>query len=114
MTIKYELQNIISGNGYVRHGKIIQTITAYLKGKKEAVPGFKEAKPDKDEETEILKEFISGAGLFYADIDVTKFIGEGAEQKIYEFSDPAFVLKLNDSIFYACWEDYFNSLLIHN
>ncbi|WP_396127460.1 hypothetical protein [Aurantibacillus circumpalustris] len=30
------------------------------------------------------------------------------------FSDPNFVLKLNDGIFYEFWEDYFNSLLIHN
>ena len=28
--------------------------------------------------------------------------------------DDKYVIKLNDTIFYASWKDYFNSLLIHN
>ncbi|MFM7015022.1 MAG: hypothetical protein ACKOX3_01725 [Bacteroidota bacterium] len=40
MSIKHELQNIISGNGKVRHGEIIQTITNYLRGKKATVSGI--------------------------------------------------------------------------
>ena len=38
----------------------------------------------------------------------------GAEQKVYLHSDERFVYKLNDSIFYSYWLDYFHSLLIHN
>jgi hypothetical protein len=114
MTIKHELQNIISGDGHVRHGKIIQAIKGFLRGKKETVSKLKETKFGKDEEREILEEFISESNLWFTEIDSSKFIGEGAEQKIYEFADPDFVLKLNDSIFYAYWEDYLNSLLIHN
>ena len=114
MTIQYELQNIISGNGHVRHGEIIQAINAYLKRKKEAVSKLKETKFGKDEETKVLTEFIAESNLWYPEVGSARFIGEGAEQKIYEFSDPDFVLKLNDSIFYAWWADYFNSLLIHN
>jgi hypothetical protein len=37
MSLKHELQNIISGNGSVRNGKIIQAITDYLRRKKETV-----------------------------------------------------------------------------
>ncbi|ATP55889.1 hypothetical protein CPT03_05130 [Pedobacter ginsengisoli] len=38
---------------------------------------------------------------------------EGAEQKVYRFDDHS-VIKLNGSIFYEYWLDYFNSPLIHN
>ncbi|WP_286862934.1 MULTISPECIES: hypothetical protein [Sphingobacterium] len=41
------------------------------------------------------------------------FISEGAEQRVYKFDDLN-VIKLNPSIFYEYWLDYFNSLLIHN
>lgn len=114
MSIKHELQNIISGNGSVRNGKIIQTITDYLRRKKETISNLEETKFSKVKEAQVLIEFISDANLWYSEIDNSKYIGEGAEQKIYEFVDPNFVIKLNDTIFYAFWEDYFNNLLIHN
>lgn len=43
----------------------------------------------------------------------SNFISAGAEQKVYRFDD-FHVIKINDSIFYEYWLDYFNSLLIHN
>ena len=114
MSVKHELQSIISGNGSVRNGKNIQTITDYLRGKKKAIQGIEKAKLIKEQETQILVEFIEENHLWYSYINESKYIGEGAEQKIYEFSDANFILKLNDSIFYALWEDYLNNLLIHN
>ena len=51
MTLKHELQNIISGNGTVRHGENIQTIRYYPGRKKKAGSGF-EAEWNKDQETE--------------------------------------------------------------
>ena len=114
MSIKHELQNIISGNGSIGNGKVIQSITEYIRREKKAVSNLAEGEFNKNEETQILKGFISHSNLWYSGIDDTKYIGEGAEQKIYEFSDPNFVLKLNDTIYYSFWEDYFNNLLIHN
>ncbi len=114
MTLKYELQNIVSGNGEVKYGRIIQTINHYLRGEKNAVSATKKRKLFKDEEATFLVNYISQHNLWFTELDKTKYIGEGAEQKIYEYSDPKFVIKLNDSIFYEYWEDYFNSLLIHN
>jgi len=114
MSVKDELQSIISGNGTVRNGKIIQTITSHLRGKKEAVQGTAKAKLIKEQETQVLVEFIDTNDLWYKGFDESKYIGEGAEQKVYEFSDPKFILKLNDCIFYELWEDYLNSLLLHN
>ena len=114
MSLKNELQSIISGNESVRNGKIIQTITNYLGGKKKTVSKPEESQFDKEQEEKVLIEFIETNNFWYKNLEESKYIGEGAEQKIYEFSDPEFVLKLNDSIFYEFWEDYFNSLLLHN
>jgi hypothetical protein len=114
MTVKHELQNIISGNGSVSNGKIIQSIASYLSGKEKAIPNAEKTKFFKTEEAEILKQFISDSNLWYPEIRESNYIGEGAEQKIYEFSDPNFILKLNDRIFYESWSDYLKSLLIHN
>lgn len=114
MSLKHELQSIISGNGSVRNGEIIQTITDYLRRKKEAISGIEKAKLLKEQETKILIDFVEAKDLWFKDLDESKYIGEGTEQKIYEYTDANFVLKLNVGIFYALWEDYFNSLLIHN
>jgi hypothetical protein len=58
MTVKHELQNIISGNGSVRHGKTIQTIASYLSGKKKAVSDPEKTKFSKLEETKALIEGV--------------------------------------------------------
>ncbi|MCU0361703.1 MAG: hypothetical protein MUF75_13520 [Bacteroidia bacterium] len=114
MSLKHELQSIISGDVSVGNGKIIQAITGYLRRKKEAVQGTSKAKLNKEQETQVLIDYIEDQSFWYFGLDESKYIGEGAEQKVYEYSDPRFILKLNDSIFYEFWEDYLNSLLLHN
>jgi len=114
MSVKNELQNIISGNGEVRHGKVIQAIAGYLRGKKTSISGIEKTKFLKEQETQILIHYIESNNLWFRGFDEKYYIGEGAEQKIYEYQDPNFVIKLNDSIFYEFWEDYLNSLLLHN
>ena len=44
MSVKHELQSIISGNGPVRNGEIIQTITNHLRRKKETIQGTQKEK----------------------------------------------------------------------
>jgi hypothetical protein len=114
MFLKVELQNIISGNGPVRNGKIIQTINHVLRAEKKAISGLEKSKFLKEQEAKVLIEYIEQNNFWFNQLNESKYIGEGAEQKIYEFSDPNYVIKLNDSIFYEFWEDYFNNLLIHN
>jgi hypothetical protein len=114
MSLNHELQGIISGDGSVRNGKIIQAITGYHRRKKKTVQGTAKAKFLKEQETQVLIEFIEAKHFWYDDLDESKYIGEGAEQKVYGFTDQRFILKLNDSIFYEFWEDYLNSLLLHN
>lgn len=114
MFVNCELQSIISGNGTVRNGSLSKQSPTTLEGKKEAVSATEKKKFNKKQETQILPKHIHDHNLWYTVIDNSKYIGEGAEQKIYESSDPKFILKCNDSIFYENWIDYFNSLLLHN
>ena len=112
--IKDELQNIITGNGRSGENCLIKKTQIYLGGNE--IPGFKNSqfKHLKSQEERQLIQFIEKNSLFYNEnIDENNFIGEGAEQKVFRY-DELFLIKLNDSIFYEFWKDYFNSLLIHN
>ena len=111
---KDELRNIIEGNGQIGTESLIKTAQIYLRGNE--ITGFQnsENKRLKSEEERSLISFIEKFDFFYKSaISEENFIGEGAEQKVYKL-DNTFLIKLNDTIFYEFWIDYFNSLLIHN
>ncbi len=114
MNLKYELQSIISGTGTKAKGNLIQAAAHYLRESKEAGRNAEEIQFSKDQETKKLIEWAQQNNLWYNNIDESRFLARGAEQRVYLFEDVRFVLKLNDSIFYAYWLDYFYSLLIHN
>ena len=112
--IKNELQNIIIGNGQIGDECLIKKAQIYLGGNE--IPSFQNSKiqPVKSEEERSLIHFIESNALFYEEpVQDQNFIGEGAEQKVYRLNDVS-LIKLNDTIFYEFWRDYFNSLLIHN
>ncbi len=111
--LKDELRNIISGKNEVRNGTTIQAISSYLKSSVRASKMAKNEKHFKKQETTLLKEYVTKNNLWATHIDTSNYVSEGAEQKVY-LKDDQYVLKLNDSIFYASWEDYFNNLLLHN
>lgn len=66
----------------------------------------------KKQETKKLESYVSDNNL-WIDIDLTQYVSEGAEQKVY-LKDTENVLKLNDSIYYNSWKDYLDNLLLHN
>lgn len=68
---------------------------------------------NKAKETEKLVDFARQYDLFCDIIEEDKFISSGAEQKVY-IKDSQHVIKLNDAIYYASWEDYFHNLLLNN
>lgn len=111
--MKDELQSIISGKSKVRHGTIIQAATCYLKGGQGAGKVVKGEKYFKKQEEQVLKAFIEAGSLWFKEINFKHYLSEGAEQRVF-LEEGRIVLKLNDSIFYESWEDYFNSLLLHN
>ena len=111
--LKNELLNVISGKSQIRFGAIVQAIADYLRVSSEAGGIAENDKHYKKQETEKLEIYISDNDLWRSDIDFSNYVSEGAEQKVY-LKDSEYVLKLNDSIYYNSWKDYFYNLLIHN
>ena len=111
-SIKNDLQNLFSGKGEVRFGATIQAITNYLAKGSSTSEEIKDSKLVKKQEAEKIEVFISENDL-WKKVDFDKYVSEGAEQKVY-LLDSIHVLKLNDSIYYPRWRDYFRNLLMHN
>jgi hypothetical protein len=114
MNLKYELQRIISGVGKNPEGNIIKSATHFLRKSKEASGDAQANEFTKSQETARLISWVEDSKLWFHDIDEKRFIAQGAEQKVYLDEDAKHVIKLNDTIFYAYWEDYLHNLLIHN
>ena len=112
--VKNELQHIIQTNGAFGGGNIVKTIQNFLRRNEKSNRKKKGSKQFKSEEEKELICFINEKSLWY-DLEIEKenFLDAGAEQRVYRFDDN-FVIKLNDSVFYETWLDYFNSLLVHN
>lgn len=111
--IKNGLQDILRGKGKISNGTLIQTITNYLRESKETISLAETDKYYKQKETKKLIELINEKQLWIHNFDFDLFISEGAEQKVY-IKDGKTVFKLNDSIYYSTWEDYFRNLLLNN
>jgi hypothetical protein len=110
-----ELRNIISGTGEITTRNLIQTALFYLRESKATSRKIEESEfVNKKNEVEQLFSFANQNDLWYQSIDDKTYIGEGAEQKVYLEKDGKNVIKLNDTIFYSSWQEYFISLLIHN
>lgn len=111
--IKYELQNLISGKSGASYDALIQTVSKYLGSGSAAGPMAEEKHQNKPKEAIRLIEFAKTHRILISDIPLASYISSGAEQKVY-ISGDHHVIKLNDAIYYASWEDYFHSLLLHN
>ena len=114
MNLKYELQRIISGVGKDSAGDLIKAAAHNLREGKETGRYSQEIEYSKNQEATQLVDWIEKSDLWFNDVDESRFIARGAEQRVYLDKDARYVIKLNDSIFYAFWLDYFHSLLIHN
>lgn len=111
--IKYELQNLISGESGASYDALIQTVVSHLRRGKRTSPMAEEKHENKAQETKELIDFSKSNNLIIENIPEEKFIASGAEQKVY-ITGEKYVIKLNDAIYYASWEDYFYNLLLHN
>src|SRR5690606_16043518 len=94
-------------------GTTIQTIACYLRDGAHTSQGTEDTKQIRQQEEKILERYISGNALWVKDIDFSQYVSEGAEQRVY-LKDTAFVLKLNDAIYYSFWLDYLHNLILHN
>jgi hypothetical protein len=111
--MKHELQDIISGKSQVRYGDTIQAISRYLRKGKGTSETIESSKQIKSEEATLIKQFCTHNSFWITAININAFISSGAEQKVYLYNKRK-VIKLNDSIYYETWTDYFNNLLLNN
>jgi hypothetical protein len=112
--IKDELQYIIFGDGQDGQTSQLKKVQRFLSTNAETSFTTEKQQQFKIEEAAKLLAFVKQENLFYTPvISPADFISEGAEQKVYRL-DGIYVLKTNAGVFYECWKDYFNSLLIHN
>jgi hypothetical protein len=112
-TVKHELQHILRGKGEVSFGTPIQTISSYLRKSARTSEETQKNEQNKTEETKILIQFINQNNLWNCNVNFDLFLSEGAEQKVYIENEKT-VLKLNDTIYYNSWLDYFDNLLLNN
>ena len=110
--LKNEIYNVLSGKSQIRFGTVIQTIASNLNDGEKTSTTIEVEKHFKKEETKRLEDYISKE-KFWVTIDLSQYVSEGAEQKVY-LKDTENVLKLNDAIYYNSWKDYFYNLLLHN
>jgi hypothetical protein len=114
MNVRHELQTLISGIGNHSTTDFIQAATHYLRKSKKTSGNAQESKLSKEQEAKKLISWIDQNHLWFNEHNESRFFAKGAEQRVYLHSDERYVYKLNDSIFYQYWLDYFYSLLIHN
>lgn len=112
--IKDELQHIILGHEPAGQASQLKKIQRFLRTDAETSRPTENQQRLKSEETATILAFANQEGFIYTPaILESDFISEGVEQKVYRL-DGSHVIKTNAGIFYQCWLDYFNSLLIHN
>lgn len=113
-TIKNELQDIIFGNGQKGDTSQLKRTQDFLRRNAQTGGASEKQKYLKSEEEKRLIAYAQSEKLLFPyKISEDTFISEGAEQRVYRFDDFS-VIKLNSSVFYEYWLDYFNSLLLHN
>lgn len=100
---KYELQNLISGKSSASYDALIQAAAGYLRSGQRASPMAEEKHKNKAQEAKKLRRFAELNNLF-TDINLEDYISEGAEQKVF-IKEGKSVIKLNDAVYYASWED---------
>ncbi len=81
--LKNELFNILSGKSKVGNGSIIQTIACYLKESERASSVFEKQQHLKKQEAQRLESFVSNHNLWIQNIDFSRYVSEGAEQKVF-------------------------------
>jgi Serine/Threonine/Tyrosine Kinase found in polyvalent proteins len=111
--MKHELQDIISGKSQVRHGNAIQAIARFISRSEGTSRAVKDSKQIKSEEEKHIRYYCDQNSFWKTGFDIATFVSSGAEQKVYLHNEFR-VFKLNDSIYYLSWQDYFNNLLLNN
>jgi hypothetical protein len=96
--LKHELHNVFSGKSKIRFGTVIQSIASYLNDGAQTGTIIEDEKHFKKQETKSLENYIAEKNLWIS-IDLTQYVSEGAEQKVY-LKDTENVLTRNEVLYF--------------
>ena len=99
MNLKYELQRIISGVGKDSAGDLIKAAAHNLREGKETGRYSQEIEYSKNQEATQLVDWIEKSDLWFNDVDESRFIARGAEQRVYLDKDARYVINLMTPFF---------------
>jgi hypothetical protein len=69
----------------------------------------------KEKQASFLRTWGEEMGVWLDNLPMgSEYLTKGGESKIYLAPDRLNVIKVNDAIYYATWDEYLNSLLLHN
>ncbi|HTN38086.1 MAG TPA: hypothetical protein VL053_13490 [Arachidicoccus sp.] len=116
---KEKLENVICGTVLEGTGDSCAAIRNHLCRSFETSPTIKREFEGravvKEKQAECLREYCQQNGLWLTALPKdANYLTQGGESKVYLNGDRKSVLKLNDSVYYATWLEFFNSLVIHN
>ena len=69
----------------------------------------------KEKQARFLRSFAEKSNLWLATLPKgSEYIARGGEAQVYLAPNALNVIKVNDAVYYATWEEYFNSVIIYN
>lgn len=117
--IRKKLQDIIRGallQGQGDHCPTIRNLLIESFGTSSTVKSeFQSRAILKEKQAQFLRSHAKKNGLWLPSLpEGSQYLTRGGEAQIYLAPDALNILKANDAIYYATWEEYFNSITIHN
>jgi hypothetical protein len=69
----------------------------------------------KEKQASLIESYCNKKNLWIVDLPgEERYLTRGGEARVYFDDDNKNVIKLNDSVYYATWLEFFNSILLHN
>jgi hypothetical protein len=69
----------------------------------------------KEEQENVLEKYSNEKNLWITDLPgEDRYLARGGEARVYLHVDNKNVVKLNDTVYYATWLEFLNSVLLHN
>lgn len=117
--IRKKLQNIINGTcfkGATDHCATVRNLLIESFGTGSTIKAEFESKAIvKEKQAGFLKSWAKGTDLWFDALPSgSAYLTRGGESKIYLAPDKMNVIKLNEAIYYATWDEYLNSIALHN
>jgi hypothetical protein len=117
--IRAKLQDIVNGTrftGATDHFATIRNLLVEGFGTGATIKAeFESMAIIKEKQADFLKSWAKGTDLWLDTLPTgSAYLTKGGESKVYLAPDGLNVIKVNDAIYYATWDEYLNSILLHN